>query len=115
MPRRRDGEGLRAGDLIHRVTLVAPAESPARNELGETIDASSDEVTTWAEVKTLSGRELVYAQQVVGEATSLVTIRMRPGVDRFKSLRYRDRVLNINAAVPDETETALLLYCSEEA
>ncbi len=101
--------------LRDRVTLLGGPLDPDRNTLGETIDLTAAEATTWAEVVDLAGRELVYAQQVVAEATTLVTIRWRAGADRFKSLVFNGRTLNINAAIePDNLGRLLQLYCTEE-
>ncbi len=113
-----DRESL-SSRLRQRVTLIGPPLDPDRNETGETIDTTAAEaVSIAAEVTELAGRELVYAQQVAAEATSLVTIRFREGVSRFKSLEYAGRTLNIDAAIDDpdfNPGTALKLYCTEEA
>lgn len=109
-----DPENL-SGRLRDRVTLIAPPLGPDRDSLGDTSDVTSVEVTTWANVKDLSGREMVYAQQVVAEVTTLVEIRWRPGVSRFKSLLFGSRKLNIDAAIdPENLKIHLLLYCRED-
>lgn len=104
-----------SGRLRDRVTLIAPASPEDQNVLGEPIEQASAEATLWANVKTLSGRELVYAQQVAAEATTTVEIRWRRGIDRYKSLDFGARRLNIDAAVdPDNLRVRLVLYCREE-
>ncbi len=97
------------------VTLIVPASPEDRNELGEPIQQESVEARVRANVETLSGRELVYAQQVAAEATDVVEIRWRPGVTRFKSLLFGTRRLNIDAVIDKENlQITLFLYCREE-
>ncbi len=101
--------------LRDRVTLIAPASPEDRNELGEPIQQEAVEARLWANVTTLSGKELVYAQQVAAEATDLVEIRWCRGITRFKTLLYGTRRLNIDAAIdPTNLQIKLLLYCREE-
>lgn len=109
-----DAESL-SSRLRYRVTLVAEASPADQNRMGEPIESRFVEATLWADVRTLSGRELVNAMQVAATASSVVEIRWRPGVDRFKSVQFEGRTLNIDAAVdPDSRRIRLLLYCQEQ-
>ncbi len=101
--------------LRHRVDLQSPPARPARNAAtNETADDWLSVARCWAEVRTLNGRELLYAQQVQAEASAIVTIRWRPGVDRTMRVRFGSRLLYIDAAVdPDGLKVQLDLYCTE--
>lgn len=103
--------------LRHRVNLLAPPAPEDRDPVtGEPVEQpSASLVNVAAEVKTLAGRELVYAQQVAAEATHLVTVRWRPGIDRHTVVEHGAARLNVDAAVdPDNRKVELRLYCREE-
>ena len=57
-----------------------------------------------AEVRALSGRELLAAQANQSKVTTRITIRFRPGFEQPLALRARlgQTVFNIEAAIPDE-------------
>ncbi len=103
------------GTLRDRIAILAPPRPEDSNEMGEPIEQWSVIARTWANVQTLSGRELAYAQQMAAEVTHLVTIRWRPGVDRLQVVEFGAARLNIDAAIdPDSLRVQLKLYCREE-
>lgn len=70
----------------------------------------------WAEIKPLSGRELVEAQQVVADASHLVTIRYLSGVTPQKRILFGTRELYIESVQnTDERRRELVLTCVERS
>jgi SPP1 family predicted phage head-tail adaptor len=72
---------MRAGGLRNRVTIRTFTSS--RTPSGQVIQKWEDGETIWAEVKGISGRELVAAGAEIAEATVRVWVRS-PGYYRRK-------------------------------
>lgn len=105
---------LDAGRLRHRVTLETPPRPEARDAYGAPVEAHAQTAETWAEVRTLSARELMVAQGLGAEASVVVTIRWRPDADRLMRVMFGGRVLNIVGVVdPDGRREQLDLTCTE--
>lgn len=105
---------LNAGDLRHRVTLRTRPQPQPTDGYGAAVESGSLAAEVWAQVRTLSARELVLAQQQAAEASVAVTIRWRPDVDRFHQVVHGLRVLNIVGVVdPDGRKEQLDLTCTE--
>lgn len=90
----RDLTEIEPGELRHRVSL--------QEDQGSTIDTHGQRTeswqtiaTVWAKVEPITGNEFYWAQQVVGESDTKVTIRYREGVDNTKRFLYGSQVLNI--------------------
>lgn len=103
--------------LRHRVLVEHPPGPEDRDPVtGEPVEAWSVVAACWADVREVSGRELVYAQQVQAESSTVVEIRYRPGVDRTCRVEVEGRKLNVDAVVdPDSLGIRLLLFCREES
>ncbi|MCH8853933.1 MAG: phage head closure protein [Planctomycetes bacterium] len=105
---------MQAGKLRHRVDL--------ENDTASTRDGHGQLVPIWSaeasnlpcDIQTLRGRELVEAQQVVGEATHRVRMRYRSGVTVKKRLLFGTRELNIGFVENvGERNREWLLICVE--
>lgn len=110
------GQKLNAGDLRHRVEILAP--TLAQDSAGGTqvLQQFSVFATVWAAVHALSGRELLAAQQLVSQVTHKVTMRWLPGVIALQNLRVLTdgTYLQIQAVIPDDTRRySLELLCVE--
>jgi SPP1 family predicted phage head-tail adaptor len=69
---------------------------------------------TWAAVDTLSGRQLVAAQQEVSEVSHKITMRWSPGIVSSQVIFWDDRYFDIQAVQdPDGLRVMLQLLCME--
>lgn len=94
---------MQAGRLRHRIVI---------EELAVTLDSDGDQVETWvpigpalpAEIKPLSGRELIAAQAVQSKVATRIVMRYRPGFEPLPhQMRavHRATVYSIEAVIPD--------------
>jgi len=84
---------MNAGKLRHRLTILSPSE-----EQGATGDVTTSWLVvavTWASIEPLSGREIMVAQQPVGEATHRVRMRYRAGIGHDYRLQFGERIFEI--------------------
>ncbi|KMJ45243.1 head-tail adaptor [Xenorhabdus khoisanae] len=105
---------MRAGRLRHRVTIQK--NEIRQGELGEEINDWVDIATVWAEVKAISGRELMASGSVYSEATIRVWMRYRDDVTTVNTILYhgantRGTAFDIVAVIPDAKHTRLELLC----
>ena len=90
---------MRPGGLRQRVTIQNFTTS--RTPSGGVIQEWYDVATVWAEVKGISGRELIAAGAEMSEVTFRMWVRYRSDVKAF----------DIQSAIPDEKATRLELLC----
>lgn len=108
---------MRAGKLRHKVTIQNFITS--RNDHGDEIEEWQDGATVWAEVKGVSGRELIYSGAETSEATIRVWMRHRSDVAASSRLLclvgpYRGNVLDIvGPPIPDAKGTRLEILCKQ--
>jgi len=76
--------------------------------------------TIWGRITPLTGRELVWAQEVVAEANHKVEIRYRPGMNAKQRFLYKDphtgaqRQLNILLVLNvEERNREMICLCRE--
>jgi SPP1 family predicted phage head-tail adaptor len=101
------------GRMRHRISVEARTLN--KNAYGEDVETWSVLFQTWAWVRSLSGRELMQAQQVQSLATHEVTMRYRPGLDATVRVDRDGRKFNVVALIPDEKNEKLRLLCAEPA
>jgi len=103
---------MRAGRLRHRITIQQPASTVG--VLGEKIKSWADVATVWAAIEPVRGREFFEAHQRESEATTIITIRYKSGLNvrmriNFGSKYYKiDNILN-----PDERNRYLEIMAIE--
>ncbi len=114
MPPKWDEPGIAAGDLRHRVGLMAPPDPQDQDGRGEPADQDSLTADTWGLVEALTGHKLVVAQALAPEATWRVTIRWRPGMTTFGWVLWEGRRLNVVYVQPDPRKIKLELLCSSD-
>jgi SPP1 family predicted phage head-tail adaptor len=105
---------MRAGRLRHRITIRK--NETRRDALGGVINSWIDVATVWAEVKAISGRELVASGAVFSEATVRIWLRYRADVTTDNSITYhgahtQGTAFSIMAVIPDAKHTRLELLC----
>jgi SPP1 family predicted phage head-tail adaptor len=92
---------LRAGRLRHRVIV---------EELITGLDSDGEKTEDWlpvldrpisAEIKPLSGRELIAANGAQSKVATRITVRWRDDFNATQRVRHRDTVYSIEAVVPD--------------
>jgi len=85
-----------------------------KDDFGQTISDWVEIATVWAEVKAVTGKELMLAQQEMSSTTIRIFICYRDDVDVTWRIKYSiagARYLNIKAVLPDEKRTYLELLC----
>ncbi|OCG38541.1 phage head closure protein [Gilliamella sp. Gris1-4] len=103
---------MKAGRLRSRITLQKYQSS--RDDFGQVIQNWVDIANVWAEVKAVTGKELMLSQQEMSGTTIRVYIRYRKDIDttwRIKYLIAGSQYLNIKAVLPDAKRTYLELLC----
>ncbi|WP_445496732.1 phage head closure protein [Photorhabdus sp. SF281] len=105
---------MRAGRLRHRVTIRKNEAS--RGKFGEVLNNWVDVATVWAEVKAISGRELMVSGAVFSEATVRIWLRYRADVTTANNITYhgvntRRTEFDIVAVIPDAKHIRLELLC----
>ena len=106
---------MRAGTLRHRVRIeqLVPG-SPAQNAGGEPEEAWAELTTRYAAVEPMKGRELLAAQQINSEVSTLIRMRSLQGVTSTMRAVYANRNYDILAVVNvDERARETLLYVRE--
>jgi SPP1 family predicted phage head-tail adaptor len=104
---------MRVGTLNSRVTIQKPVRTPGPG--GTQIDGGWEDVATvWANVRGLSGREYIQAQQAQSIISHQVTIRYRSDVSPHYRLICDQRQMDIISAIdPDGKKVQLALMCQE--
>lgn len=108
------GAAFRAGILMHRVAIEAPAGG--RNADGSPSGAFSTVATgVPANVAEGSVRDVVEARKVDARVSSIVRLRYYPALTGRHRFLFGDRVLNIvgEPTNPDGRRIEHLCYCSE--
>jgi SPP1 family predicted phage head-tail adaptor len=109
---------IAAGKLRHPVEL-ARVNLTQGSSGGWSKNDAGKYASVYAEIVTLTGKDLYNAQQQVSEATHLVTIRWMPGVLAKDLVWFNDaegntRTFQIEAKLnPDELAHVLRLICVE--
>ncbi|MBO1551528.1 phage head closure protein [Yersinia pseudotuberculosis] len=105
---------MRAGGLRHKVTIQT--FTTIRLPSGQVLQQWEDAATVWAEVKAISGRELIASGAEMSEITIRVWMRYRADVNSANRIRFTVRGgkpmnYDITAVIPDEKATRLELLC----
>jgi SPP1 family predicted phage head-tail adaptor len=96
----------------HRVTVESQVESIDSN--GDHFRAWEYVTTVWAEIKPLSGRELLLAQQVQSQVSTNIVTRYRSDIDATCRLKHNGTTFNVLAVIRDPQSGLewLTLQCS---
>ena len=112
-----NGYVVRAGDLRDRVTLQT--RTIAQDAAGQPIDTWVTLFTGWAEIDSLTGRELMAAQAVQSSVTHEIHMRYRtefanPNAVANMRAVYGTRVFNIHAALDQNERRRMIVLLAEE-
>lgn len=105
---------MRAGDLRHSVTIQQASES--NDGRGGVSYSWSTYTTAWADIRPVTGRERLLAQQVEeAEGDYKIRIRYQPGITPEMRVLWGSRVFAINAVLNvTERDRELLLMAKEK-
>ncbi len=105
---------MRSGQLRHRVNIESRATGSVGTR-GQATETWSKVATVMAKIKTLSGRELEYAKQLIATASHEVTIRHRSGVTNKHRIVFGSKTFNIDHVndMAEKPNRWLILTCSE--
>jgi len=110
---------MQAGRLRDRVTIQN--FKTGRDTSGQPVQIWESGATIWAEVKGISGRELVAAGAETSEATIRIWTRFRRDVNAASRLRvdtgpFKGLILNIvGPPIPDARGVQLEILCKQGA
>ncbi|MBI9233153.1 phage head closure protein [Escherichia coli] len=107
---------MQAGRLRDRVIIlnVTTARSPS----GQPVETVTEGATVWAEVKGISGREIISGGAETAQATVRVWMRFRRDVTATSRLKvltgaFKGAILGIEGPpIPDARATRLEILCS---
>ncbi|CDG86910.1 phage head closure protein [Xenorhabdus bovienii] len=102
---------MQAGRLRNRITLqnFIQVNLPS----GQRMEEWQDKATVWAEVKHISGRELLASGAALSEATVRIWLRYRIDVTSASRIVFKGQVYDIQAVIPDVKCTQLELLCKQ--
>lgn len=108
---------MHAGRLRDRVVIMN--FTTIRMSDGQPVEQWEDGKTIWAEVRGISGRELISAGAEKAEATVRLWVRYRSDISSASRIRvlsgaYKGDVMNvIGPPIPDPTRTQLEILCKQ--
>lgn len=108
---------MQAGRLRDRITIQNITTE--RDDSGQPVESWHDSAETWAEVKGISGRELVAAGAETAVATIRVWTRFRSDITAASRLRvmtgpFKGAILNIiGPPIPDSRGIQLEILCKQ--
>jgi SPP1 family predicted phage head-tail adaptor len=103
---------MRIGDMRKRV--VIQRATVAADDFGQDIPTWSNLATVWAQVRPLSGRELVNARQVKDTVSHKITTRQSVTITPADRLVLGTRVFNIESVIKtDELNQWLEILATE--
>ncbi|MDE9589162.1 phage head closure protein [Xenorhabdus bovienii] len=102
---------MQIGKMRHRITLQN--FNPIKLPSGQRMEEWQDTATVWAEVKHISGRELLASGASLSEATVRIWLRYRADVTSASRLVFKGQVYDIQAVIPDGKCTQLELLCKQ--
>lgn len=103
---------MRAGKLRHRITIEQSAEVP--DSTGVITQIWITFASVWADVVSLSAKEIELAHQLTPEVTYQIETRFIKGVRTDMRIIYGRRIFSIEAVIDvDERHKELRLLCKE--
>ncbi|MEQ1976815.1 phage head closure protein [Xenorhabdus sp. SGI240] len=102
---------MRAGALRHQITIQGTRSR--QTDSGGIVKERYTVATVWAEVKFISGRELVASKAVLSESIARFWIRYRPDISTTMEIVFKGKTYAIQAVMPDNKLTLLELLCKE--
>ena len=85
---------MNIGKLRHRIEIQS--YSTSADDVGQPIKSWSTDMTVWAWVRPMSGREKMNVGQAVGEITHKITIRYNDSIAVINRIKFGSRYFDIN-------------------
>ena len=101
-----------AAPYRHRVTIQAV--TLIFDGMGGWEETWADLATVWARVEALKGEEYFAAAQMQNSVSHRVTMRYRADLTPTHRLIFEGRTLDIEAVLPDERKSRLVIMCTEQ-
>jgi len=101
-----------AAPYRHRVTIQAV--TLIFDAMGGWEETWADLATVWARVEALKGDEYFAAAQMQNSGSHRVTMRYRADLTPTHRLIFEGRTLDIEAVLPDERKSRLVIMCTEQ-
>jgi SPP1 family predicted phage head-tail adaptor len=104
---------LQAGKLRHRIQIVKP-DGVQDTMGGVPQNEMSIIANVWADIQTLTGRDMLVSDQFMSEVNIQVTIRWRNDVDASCRIWFNGKTFQVTAVMnPDQRTKMLVLNCVE--
>lgn len=103
---------MRSGPLRHRITLQNRTSS--KDEFGQLVETWADLATVWGSVEPISGRELLSAQQTLGEVTHRIRTRYCAGITAATRILFNGRIFDIESVINDKEKNAHIEIMAKE-
>lgn len=97
---------MRAGGLIHRV--IIQRQHKRIGSMGGTEKSWSDYWACWAEVRDLSGSEVLQSEQVKSKIIARCFIRYKSGLDSSMRLLHGDNIYQIESFINKDGKNNML-------
>ncbi|MCP3850521.1 MAG: phage head closure protein [Gammaproteobacteria bacterium] len=97
---------MKAGKLIHRVTIQEPFES--KGSMGGTTKTWVNFHKCWADVRELSGREVLQSEQLQSKVIATCFIRYKGNLDASMRLLHGDRIYQIESVINKDGKSVML-------
>ncbi len=97
---------MKAGKMIHRVIIQEPIES--KGSMGGTTKTWVNFHKCWADIRELSGREVVQSEQVQSEITATCFIRYRSNIDASMRISHDGRLFQIESVINKDGKKIML-------
>lgn len=103
------------GDYRFRITFQIPSVARAEDGQVNPDNAWVDYATRWAAIIPLTGREYVWANQIVSEVSHRIECRYLDGITSDMRIRHSNRVFQIAGIPVDDNnmKTKLTILCRE--
>lgn len=103
---------MNIGSLKHKITIQRPGRIPDNG--GGWTEGYTDYKTIAANVRPMTAKQLIEAEQAQFDVTHRVTIRFRTDITRVDRIVYKGREFDIKTLInEDEANRALILLCVE--
>ena len=104
---------MNIGKLRHEIIIQSYTTVP--DVIGHPVKTWTTRDTVWAWVRPMSGREIMSAQQPVGEITHKVTIRYQSAIAVTDRIKFGTRYFDINfIGNYDERNEFMEIMCKEK-
>lgn len=104
---------IAAGRLNKRLQLQA--KIPIKDAFGHTNKSDWSPITNlWASLESVSARQVISSQQVIGEVTHQIKIRYRPGMTDKHRFVFKGRAFNILHVINVKEKNIVLEFLCKE-